>query len=61
MSAALVIAVKVIAAPLVVRKRVPSNGAPPGSAINAAWPDDSIIGIGNVPIAAVSSSGSTAP
>jgi hypothetical protein len=30
-----VIAVKVIAAPLVVRKHVRSNGAPPGNAINA--------------------------
>jgi hypothetical protein len=56
---ALVIADSVIAAPLVVRRLAHSNSVSPGNVISAAWRDDSIIGIGNVPIAAVSPSGST--
>jgi hypothetical protein len=56
---ALVIADNVIAASLVANRRAPRNSVSPGSVISAAWRDDSIIGIGNVLIAAVSPSGST--
>jgi hypothetical protein len=54
-----VIADSVIAVLLAASKRARNSGAQPGSVINAAAPDASIIGIGNALIVVVSRCGDT--